>query len=157
MNDATQPVYWEDFEPGRTVALGERRVTRQEIIAFAAEFDPQPIHLDENAARNSILGGLSASGWHSCALLMRMICDAYLVKAASLGSPGLDEIRFAAPVRPDDVLRARFTCLEKRPSNSRPDTGICKISYEVFNQHDELVLSWTCTQFFGRRSPGEAA
>lgn len=149
-------LYWEDFEVGQTRKLGERKVSREEIIAFAAEFDPQPMHMDEMVAKDSMLGGLAASGWHSCALMMRMMCDSYLVDAASMGSPGLDEIRFVAPVRPGDTLSGRFTCVESRSSRSRPDLGICKMHYELFNQHGDLVMTWQCNQFFGRRTPGAA-
>lgn len=152
MSDKRQTLYWEDFEVGRTVALGERRVSRAEIIAFAAEFDPQPFHLDEVAARGSMLGGLAASGWHSCVLLMRMMCDGYLNASSSLGSPGLDEVKWLKPVRPGDTLRAQYTCLESRSSRSRPGVGICKMRYEVFNQSGDLVMSWDCNQFFGQRA-----
>lgn len=155
MKHITDAIYWEDFEPGRVVALGEKHVSEDEIIAFAAEFDPQPMHTDPAAARDTLLGGLIASGWHSCAMLMRMICDAYLVNSSSLGSPGLDEINFLAPVRPGDTLSAQMTCLESRPSGSRPDIGIVKVLYEVFNQDGTCVLTWRCNQFFGRR-PEEA-
>lgn len=148
----TEMIYWEDFEVGRTVPLGAKPVTRQEIIAFATEFDPQPFHLDEAAARDTPLGGLAASGWHSCAMLMRMICDGFLVNSSSLGSPGLDEVKWLAPVRPGDVLEARYTCLESRPSGSRPNVGICRLHYEVLNQHGQAVMTWDCTQLFGRRS-----
>ena len=149
---AADKIYWEDFQVGRTVTLGEKLVTREEIIAFATEFDPQPFHLDETAAKDTPLGGLAASGWHSCAMLMRMICDGYLVKSSSLGSPGLDEVKWLEPVRPGDVLTARYTCVEARPSGSRPNFGVCRMHYEVFNQFDRPVMTWDCTQFFGRRS-----
>lgn len=156
MSEHSQTLYWEDFEIGRVVALGEKLVTREEIIAFATEFDPQPFHLDEAAAKDTMLGGLAASGWHTCVMLMRMICDSYLVSSSSLGSPGLDEVKWLKPVRPDDTLKARYTCLESRPSGSRPEIGICKILYEVHNQQGELVMTWHCNQFFGRRETGGA-
>lgn len=157
MSNEPETLYWEDFEPGRTLPLGEKTVTREEIVAFAAEFDPQPFHLDEAAARETMLGGLAASGWHTCAMLMRMLCDGLLNRAHALGSPGLDEVKWMKPVRPGDMLRAQYTCLESRPSGSRPEVGICKFLYEVFNQEDELVMTWHCTQFFGRRSRSGAA
>lgn len=150
-------LYFEDIEVGRTISLGARRVTREEIIAFAAEFDPQPQHLDEAAARESGLGGLAASGWHLCALHMRLMCDGYLLNAASLGSPGLEAVEWHEPVRPGDTLRAQFTCLEARTSSSRPNIGICRILYETFNQHGALVMTWDCTQFLGRRCSGPAS
>ena len=154
MNDESSILHWEDFEVGRTVPLGEKHVSREEIIAFAAEFDPQPFHLDEMAGKDSMLGGLAASGWHTCVILMRMMCDGYLLNSTSLGSPGLDEVKWRAPVRPGDTLRAQYTCLDARPSSSRPDMGICSIRYEVFNQDETLVMTWNCNQFFGRRAKG---
>ena len=156
MNEKNEILHWEDFEEGRTVSLGEAHVTREEIIAFASEFDPQPFHLDEAAAKDTMLGGLAASGWHSCAMLMRMICDGYLLASTSLGSPGLDEVKWLQPVRPGDTLTGQYTCLETRPSGSRPDVGICKMLYELYNQQDELVMTWHCNQFFGRRETGDA-
>lgn len=149
-----QMLYFEDFEVGRTVPLGTRRITREEMIAFAAEFDPLPHHLDEAAARASPLGGLAASGWHLCALHMRMMCDAYLLDSSSLGSPGLEAVRWHASVRPGDTLKAQYTCRDARVSGRRPDMGICNFLYEVFNQHGDLVMTWDCTQFFSRRPAG---
>ncbi|MDH3580862.1 MAG: MaoC family dehydratase [Hyphomicrobiales bacterium] len=157
MNERLEILHWEDFEVGRTIALGEKHVTREEIVAFATEFDPQPFHLDDEAAKDTMLDGLAASGWHSCAILMRMMCDGYLLASTSLGSPGLDEIKWLKPVRPGDTLKARYTCLEARPSGSRPNVGICKILYELHNQQGELVMTWHCNQFFGRRGPGGAS
>lgn len=144
-------IYWEDFEVGRRIPLGEKPVTREEIIAFATEFDPQPFHLDEAAAKDTPLGGLAASGWHSCAMLMRMICDGFLVNSSSLGSPGIQEVKWLAPVRPGDVLKADYTCLESRPSGSRPGVGICRLQYDVRNQHGQTVMTWDSVQLFGRR------
>lgn len=157
MDASSERIFWEDFEVGRIVALGEKQVTKEEIIAFASDFDPQPMHTDEEAARETMHGGLIASGMHSNAMLMRMICDAYLLNSSSLGSPGLDEINFLGPVRPGDTLRAQMTCLETRTSGSRPDIGIVKVLYELFNQDDALVLTWRCNQFFGRRQDTGAA
>lgn len=152
MTAPDRTIYWEDFEVGRTVPIGEKQVSAEEIVAFGEEFDPQPMHTDEAAAKESMLGGLVASGWHSNAMLMRMICDAYLLNSSSLGSPGIDEIRFVAPVRPGDTLKGQYTCIESRPSGSRAGVGIIKVLYELFNQHGELVLTWRCNQFFGRRA-----
>lgn len=149
-------IHWEDFEVGRTVALGEKQVTRAEIIAFASEFDPQPVHLDEGAAKDGPFGGLAASPWHVTAMLMRLICDGYLLNSSSLGSPGLEAVIWHAPARPGDVLRAQYTCHEARASESRPGIGVCRLFYEVFNQHEQLVMTWDCTQFFARRG-AEAA
>jgi len=156
MTEPANTIAWEDFEVGRTVQLGQKRVMKDEVITYASEFDPQPMHMDEVAAKETMFGGLIASGWHTCSMLMRMICDAYLLDSSSLGSPGLDEINFLAPVKPGDTLRGQYTCLESRISGSRPDIGIVKVLYELFNQDDQLVLTWRCNQFFGRRMPGEA-
>jgi acyl dehydratase len=128
-----------------------RTVTREEIIAFAREFDPQPFHTDEAAARQTIYGGLIASGWHTIALYMRLMWDSYLKDTASLGSPGVDEVRWLKPVRPGDTLRARFTVLEAVPSRSKPDRGIVRSLSEVFNQHGEVVMTLRGLGMFGRR------
>jgi acyl dehydratase len=111
--------YWEDFTAGSVTDYGPRLVTREEIIAFAAEFDPQPMHLDEDAARLSMLGGLAASGWHSCCLLMRMMTDGFLLDSSSMGAPGVDEVRWLKPVRPGDRLTLRVQVMETRASKSR--------------------------------------
>src|ERR1700682_125628 len=97
-------IYFEDIVPGSVITFGPRTITREEIIAFAAEFDPQPMHLDEEAAKKTMLGGLSASGWHSCAIMMRLIYDGFLVNAASMGAPGIDEVKWLKPVRPGGSL-----------------------------------------------------
>jgi acyl dehydratase len=144
-------LHFEDFAVGETVAFGAYPVTAEEIVAFAGEFDPQPFHLDEAAAADSLLGGLAASGWHSCAILMRMICDAFLNQAAGLGSPGVDEVKWLKPVRPGDVLSARRTCLEARASASRPEMGLVRFHYEVANQSGTTVMTWLVTQLFRRR------
>lgn len=157
MSTQADKLHWEDFTIGRRVSLGRKTVTREEIIAFAAEFDPQPFHLDDDAAKETLLGGLAASGWHSCAMLMRMICDGYLLNATSLGSPGIDEVKWMKPVRPEDCLEAFYTCSESRPLESRPGVGMCKFHYELINQNDEIVMTWDCNQFFNRRESGTAA
>lgn len=143
--------YWEDFSVGEVQELGERKVEKEEVLAFARQYDPQPFHVDEAAAAQSIYGGLIASGWHTCAMLMRMMCDAYLVGSASLGSPGLDNIRWLKPVRPGDTIRAQRTTLETRASQSKPDLGIVRNAWKVFNQKDELVMTVEGIQLFRRR------
>lgn len=115
---------FEDFPPGRLGTFGPRRVTREEILAFAAEFDPQPMHLDEEAARGTMLKGLSASGWHLCSIMMRMMFDGFIGRAASLGSPGVNELRWLAPLRPGDEVTLDVDVTEARVSRSRPETGI---------------------------------
>lgn len=145
-------LYWEDFAVGQTIELGEREVSRDEIVEFAQQYDPQAFHVDEAAAEASLYGGLIASGWHTCAMVMRMMCDGYLLRSASLGSPGIDSIRWLRPVRPGDVLRAQMIVLEARPSASKPDRGILKSDWKVFNQHDELVMTMQGLGMFRRRS-----
>jgi len=144
-------LYFEDFPPGDVRESPARTVTREEILAFAREFDPQPFHTDEAAARQTIYGGLIASGWHTIALYMRMMWDSYLKDTASLGSPGVDEVRWLKPVRPGDTLRARFTVLEAVPSRSKPDRGLVRSLSEVFNQHGEVVMTLRGLGLFGRR------
>ena len=148
-------LHFEDFAIGESVVFGRKHVTREEIIAFAREFDPQPFHLEEAAARDSLLGGLAASGWHTCGMLMRMICDDYLNRSAGMGGAGIDEVKWLKPVRPGDTLSAKRTCLESRASASRPDMGIVKLFYEVFNQHGETVMTWISVQLFARRETAD--
>lgn len=144
-------LYFEDFALGQPVAFGRTVVTKDEIVAFATVFDPQPLHLDEDAARSSVIGRLCASGWHSCAILMRMLTDELLNKASSLGSPGMEEVKFLKPVFPGDALSARYTCLERRELKSRPDVGVCRMLFEMLNQRGDVVLSWDTSQFFATR------
>ena len=113
---------------------GPRTLTREEIMAFAAEFDPQPMHLDEEAAQRSMLGGLAASGWHSCCLLMRMISDGFLRQSSFMGAPGVEEVRWLAPVRAGEPSRVRATVLETRPSRSRPDLGFVNFRFELVDR-----------------------
>jgi acyl dehydratase len=150
-----EPIYhWEDFKVGETIEFGSKRVTREEIFEFAREFDPQPFHLDEEAAKASILGGLCASGWHTCAMVMRMMCDAFILDSASMGAPGTEEVRWTKPVYVDDVLTVRRTCLERRASRSRPEMGLTRFSYAVLNQNRETVMTLVGWAMYGRRHPG---
>ena len=137
-----------DFPIGRTGTLPPKLVTREEVIAFASEFDPQPMHLDETAAAKTLLGGIAASGWHSCAMLMRMICDGFLKDTASMGSPGLAEVRWLKPVKPGDVLTASYEVKEARVSNSNSAMGVCRFIYDVKNQSGTSVMTWDATHFF---------
>jgi acyl dehydratase len=148
--------YWEDFKVGERIAVGTVGVDRDEIIEFASRYDPQPFHVDEEAAKQSIYGGLIASGWHSCALIMRLICDSYMLEAASLGSPGVENVRWPKPVRPGDTLTAYRTTEESRESRSRPEAGIVKTLWEVENQNGELVMTMSGINLFLRRNPGTA-
>jgi len=132
-------------------------VTREEIVAFAAEFDPQPMHLDEAAASATLLGGLAASGWHSCCLLMRMLADGILLDAASMGAPGVDEVRWLKPLRPGTQIRLRATVLETRASKSRPERGFVKFRFEVIDEQDAVLTDLTCSQMLVRRESGAPA
>jgi acyl dehydratase len=143
--------YFEDFKPGDVIELGSRTISKERILAFAREFDPQPFHTDEEAAKRSIYGGLLASGWHTGSLLMRILNDGLLKDTASLGSPGVDELRWLKPVRPGDVLSARMTVLESIPSRSKPDRGLIRSLMELRNQHNEIVLTVRGLSLLGRR------
>ncbi len=131
---------YEDFTEGLEIDLGPYPVTRDEVIEFAREFDPQPFHLDEEAAKDTLLGGLSASGWHSCAMMMRMMADAYILDSSSQGSPGVDYVRWKRPVRPGDVLHGTARVVSRRLSSKRPTLGILKITTDLRNQTSETVL-----------------
>jgi acyl dehydratase len=144
--------YFEDFHVGDTFDLGSTApVTAEEIIMFARQFDPQPFHLDAEQAKDSIFGQLVASGWHTTSLLMRLLVDGLINDTISMGSPGVDEIRWLRPLRPGDALHARFTVLESTPSKSRPKMGILRSNCELFNQNDELLMTLKGTHFVGRR------
>ncbi|MFS8045491.1 MaoC family dehydratase [Rhizobium sp. BR 314] len=130
---------YEDFKPEREFPLGPKHVTAEEIVAFASEFDPQPMHLDEEAGRASILGGLAASGWHTSAMFMRMMCDSYLLNTDAQGAPGIDFMDWKKPVLAGDTLSGRSIVLEARPMRSRPAIGIVKFRHEIENQRGELV------------------
>lgn len=143
---------FETIEPGDVLELGSRVVTEEEILAFAREFDPQPFHIDPVAAEQSIFGGIIASGWHTCAMTMRLMVDGFLGRAASLGSPGIEQIRWLRPVRPGDTIAARIVVLEKRPSQSKPDRGSVKMRTEVANQAGELVMTMESYGLIGRRA-----
>ena len=146
--------YWEDFTPGQVIEYGPRRITREEIVAFGKEFDPQPFHLSEEAARGTMLGELCASGWHSCSILMRMSADGFVLNSSSMGAPGVDEAQWLRPIRPGDELTLRATVLAKRASNSRPDMGFVNVQLELFNARRERVMSLKAPLMFGRRAPG---
>ena len=146
--------YWEDVAVGEVVPFGKKTVTREEIIDFARSFDPQPFHLDDEAAGSSMVGKLFASGWHSCAMLMRMLADEVLNNAASQGSPGMEEVRWLKPVFPGDELSARYTCLSKRLLSSRPGIGVCQMLFEMLNQDGDVVMTWKASQFLGTAAAG---
>ena len=134
-------VHWDDLVVGETVQYGAYLVTKEEIFAYARAYDPQPHHVDEEAAKLSLTKGLCASGWHSCAMFMRMMYDGRLKGSASMGAPGIDEVKWLKPVRPGFVLKARTTCVSKRPMASRPGVGIAVVAHEVLNQDDEVLMT----------------
>ncbi|MBS3650879.1 MaoC family dehydratase [Pseudaminobacter sp. 19-2017] len=142
---------YEDFEEGSSIDLGTKLVTAEEIVEFASEFDAQPMHLDEQAGKESILGGLSASGWHTCCIVMRMICDAFLLDSTSQGAPGVDHGKWRKPVLAGDTLTGRTTVVAKRPSQSRPMIGLVLCRHELFNQRGETVLEFQNSMMFLRR------
>ena len=125
-------------------------------MAFGRAYDPQPLHVDEEAAKLTLVGGLCASGWHTCMMMMRMVADGMLNRVASLGAPGVDEGRWMVPVRPGDVLSCRYTVQEKRDLASRPDVGVSKVLVELFNQKGETAANWRTNQLTRRRHPGPA-
>lgn len=132
-------LFFENFAPGHFGRYGPRRVTREEIIAFASEYDPQPMHLDDHAANASMLKGMSGSGWHLSSLMMRMMYDGFIKDTASLGSPGVDEMRWMSPLRPGDDLLLYVEVIEARVSKSRPETGIVTFKCYVRNGHGQML------------------
>jgi acyl dehydratase len=148
--------YFEDFEPGQDIDLGTRTVTEDEIVAFARDFDPQPFHIDHAAAAVSIFGGVIASGWHTCSMMMRMVVDGLMNRSASMGSPGLDGVRWLAPVRAGDTLNVHYRTTRVKASTSKPDRGIVWSTWVALNQHGETVCTVEGMGMFGRRPGGEA-
>ena len=149
--------YWEDLQPGETRELGSVTPTAEEIVAFASQFDPQPFHLDEQAARESVFGALCASGWHTCALAMRLMVTNFLHESSSLGSPGLENLKWLKPVFPGDTLSLRQRILESRPMGKRPDVGLVRQVWEMHNQRGEQVLHMEGWGMFRRRFPASPA
>ncbi len=144
-------LYWEDLQAGVVRELGSYTISAEEIVDFARKFDPQPFHLDEEAGKRTPFGGLVASGWHTAAITMRLLVQGFVGDSSSMGSPGVDELRWLRPVRPGDTLSLRSEILEVRPSQSKPDRGTAKGRYELRNQHGELVLTMVSVGIFGRR------
>ena len=147
--------YFEDYSPGLVAECGAALVREESIVAFAAEFDPHLMHVDPVAALAGPFGGLIASGWHTTALMMRIMVDHYLNERTSLGSPGVDALRWHRPVRAGDILSARFTVLSARGSASKPDRGLVHTRIEVSNQAGELVMSQVMMNLILRRRVGE--
>jgi acyl dehydratase len=144
---------FEDLEPGQVYELGSKVVSADEIVAFARQFDPQPFHVDPEAAKDSVFGGLIASGWHTGAMWMRLYVDALLDGGSSQGSSGLEELRWLAPVRPGDTLFGRLTVLEVTPSESHPERVTIRIRGEMVNQDGVTVMSIVSRGRFARRDP----
>ena len=149
--------YWDDFTVGRVIKLGSTTVAREETLAFAQQFDPQPFHLDDAAAEASLFKKLSASGWHTCAMTMRLMCDGYLNDSAGLGSPGIDELRWLKPVYPGDTLSAEMTVLEARVMNSKPHVGLVLSRWRVYNQDEVDVMTMQGWGMFAVRHPAPRA
>ena len=150
-------LHHEDLEVGRPYVSVAKTVTAEEIIAFGRAYDPQPMHVDREAASETIVGGLCASGYHTCVIMMRLVCDAVLNRVASLGSPGIDEVKWLRPVKPGDVVKCSYRILEKRVLNSRPDVGASKVLVELIDTDNEVVASWITNQFTRLRTPSAAS
>ena len=146
-------LHWEDVEIGKPNTYGAYTVTKEEIFAFARAYDPQPHHVDEEAAKLSLTKGLCASGWHTCAMFMRILYDGVLKNAASLGASGIEEVKWIKPVRPGHILKARSVCTGKRLMNSRDGVGIAQMKHEILNQDDELLMTMENAQFLAVRDP----
>ena len=144
-------LHYEDFPVGEIVTYGSYNLTREAIVAFAREYDAQPFHLDDEAARDTMLGGLAASGWHACAIMMRLNCDGFLLNTTSMGAPGIDEVKWLAPLRPNVTLSVRRTTLEVRASKSRPELGFVKFLFELLADEQTVVTTQVCSIMFGRR------
>lgn len=157
METTDRKVHWEDLEVGSVRELGAVTPTREQILDFARQFDPQPFHLDDEAARTSVFGSLCASGWHTCAMAMRLMVDNFLRDSTSLGSPGLDSLKWLKPVFPGDTLTLRHTILDRRAVSSRPDVGLVRTLWEMHNQDGAPVLRMDGWGMFRRRTPGTAA
>ncbi|HEY8645839.1 MAG TPA: MaoC family dehydratase [Gaiellaceae bacterium] len=143
--------YFEDFKVGDVTEVGPVSVSEEEIVDFASRYDPQPFHIDPEAGKSSPFGGLIASGWHTTALFMGMFVRGILLDSASLGSPGVEEIRWTAPVRPGDTLTGRITITDVQPSSTNPNRGTVFTTNEVFNQNGERVMTLKARGFFARR------
>jgi acyl dehydratase len=142
---------FEDFPSGLTQTLGPLTVSKDDIVAFAREYDAQPFHVDEIAARDSFIGTLIASGWHSCSLNMRLVADGLLLDSSAMGAPGIDEVKWVKPVRPGDTLRSQMTVLDSRIYKSKPSLGLVRFHFDMLNQADEKVLGQTNWVMFATR------
>lgn len=148
--------YFEDFRPGDVFEFSGQPVTKEEIIEFATEYDPQIHHLDEELAKDTILGKFCASGWHSCAMLMRLICDTYLNQQEHIGSPGIHEVRWRTPVEPGDVFHVKRTIKSARAVPGQLDRGLVRVYLDVKNQEGRPLLTMDCSALYRRRPAEEA-
>jgi acyl dehydratase len=150
-------LHWEDLHDSGRMEMGKHTFTEAEIIAFARQFDPQPFHVDPEAAKSSFFGGLIASGWHTCSMAMRLMVDKYVSRSASLGSPGLDNIRWLAPVRAGDTITYYRDTIGARASASKPEIGLLQSRWEAVNQRGETVMTMEGWGMFRRRYPTAAS
>ena len=148
-------LYFEDFVVGTRQVYGSVSVSAEDMIAFAREYDAQPMHVDPQAAGQSMFGGLVASGWHSCCLMTRLMCDGFLLGSASLGAPGIQDVKFLQPVRPGDSIRLETLVRDVRVSQSRPSIGLVGLHFELINQHGACVLTMDNVMMIRRRPQGE--
>ena len=146
-------LHYEDFPEGKVIDFGTYHLSREDVIAYAAEWDPQPMHLDDEAAKHSVLGGLAASGWQSSAILIRLSVDGYANKSAAMASNSMEEVKWLKPVYAGETLTGRVTILSRRVSSKRPEMGILKCKWELFNMAGELKVEITGVQFMGVRNP----
>ncbi len=152
MTEPVKKYYYEDFAVGTTREFGGLSLSKDDIVGFARQYDPQSFHVDEEAAKRSPFGGLIASGWQTAALAMRMWCDAYLLDTASVGSPGIEKLKWTKPVRPGDTLRVRATVLEARPLASKPGIGLVRSRWDVVNQAGDVVMEMEGLSMMRRRN-----
>ena len=165
MRDTSKPnqvaaenrLHHEDLEVGTAVDCGSRGVLKDEIVAFGRAWDPQPLHVDEEAAKATLVGGLCASGWHTCCIMMKMIADNLLLDTASMGAPGIEETKWLKPIRPGDSLTVRGSVTGVRGSQSKPDRGFVSFFWEVLNDRGERVMTLSCPQMIERRHPARPA
>jgi len=146
---------FEDFKPGEIIPLGEKLVIKEEVIEFASEFDAQPFHLDEDAGKASLLGGLAASGWHTAVMVMRMFVDSVLVNSTCQGAPGVEELNWKKPVYPEDLIAAEAEVVSTRYLNSKPGYGLVKFRFAVRNQNGEIVMDQENSVLFTCRETGQ--
>ncbi len=149
----TDLLHYEDFPVGTVIPFGSYHLSKEEVIAYAREWDPQPMHLDEEAAKRSVLGGLAASGWQTSAIVVRLAVEAYANKSAAMASNGMDEVKWLKPVYAGETLTGRATVLERRVSSKRPEMGILKMKFELWNAAGEMKCEITGVQFMRVKNP----